>query len=571
MRTGGWADKLGNRYEGRWTAKQLLLLLAEKLHMVQLETEDAVEQRVDLLVCHTDGAVEAQQCKKNNSQNNWPITELARRGVLAGLHTFLIKAPTHRFSFISNREATDLKRLIEKAREASGDFETFGARLETNELGSWERLCRELHLSTGADTTLRLLARVDVVVFDDGTAGQTDVETLADLLLDGNPRSVVLRLADFALERMGHPIHVDELRQFLHEQTEFKVRDLTHSPRIAAVIEARQAEFADSIRRTLIRGKLLPRPETAQLYSAITDAKSTRIHCVHGGGGQGKSCILHELTQLLAHDGIPFMPLRFDVNPPRGNTRAYGQLLEFPESPVKCLHAVVGNRLGVLLIDQLDALRWTPQHDPSAWTVFERLVTEAMQLSTTMHVVVACRSFDLENDPQIRPWREQENVRALLSRVPVGDLPGTYVKEVVEEVDGAWEALNPGQRRLLERPQCLYLWTNLPSDARSAFRTATDLMRAFWGDVRLRLVKMGLALADVENALGTLASRLDEEGTSTAPVMILDRCPTVRDALISLHVVEEMHGRKLRFAHQGYFDYWWCLTCVAQLAGVTTL
>jgi hypothetical protein len=50
MRTGGWADKLGNRYEGRWTAKQFLLLLAEKLQMVQLETEDSVEQRVDLLV-----------------------------------------------------------------------------------------------------------------------------------------------------------------------------------------------------------------------------------------------------------------------------------------------------------------------------------------------------------------------------------------------------------------------------------------------------------------------------------------------------------------------------------------
>src|ERR1700722_11399517 len=160
MRTGGWADKLGNRYEGRWTAKQFLLLLAEKLQMVQLETEDAVEQHVDLLVGHTDGAAEAQQCKKNNSQNNWPMTELARRGVLAGLHNFLIKAPTHRFSFISNREATDLKRLIEKARAASDDFDTFRARLDTHSPRSWEMLCPKLNLSTGA--ALHLLARVDV-------------------------------------------------------------------------------------------------------------------------------------------------------------------------------------------------------------------------------------------------------------------------------------------------------------------------------------------------------------------------------------------------------------------------
>src|SRR5260370_30076282 len=172
MRTGGWADKLGNRYEGRWTAKQLLHLLAEKLQMVQLETEDAVEQRIDLLVGHTDGALEAQQCKKNNSQNNWPMTELARRGVLAGLHNFLIKAPTHRFTFISNREAPDFKRLIEKARDASDDFEAFRACLDTHELGSWERLCRALDYSIGADTAFHLLTRVDCVVFDDGTSGQ---------------------------------------------------------------------------------------------------------------------------------------------------------------------------------------------------------------------------------------------------------------------------------------------------------------------------------------------------------------------------------------------------------------
>jgi hypothetical protein len=354
---------------------------------------------------------------------------------------------------------------------------------------------------------------------------------------------------------MGHPIHVDELRRFLQE-TEFRVRDLTYSPRIADVIEARQAEFAASIRRTLIQGSLIPRPETAQLYSAITQPKGTRIHCLHGGGGQGKSCILHELTQLLTREAIPFLPLRFDVYPPRSNTRAYGQLLEFPESPVKCLHALVGDRLGVMIIDQLDALRWTPQHDPSAWIVFERLVTEAMQLSTTIHVVFACRSFDLENDPQIRPWREQEKVRSLLGRVFVGDLPASHVEKVVEKTGGSWDTLNGGQRRLLERPQCLYLWTNLPSEPRSAFRTATDLMRAFWRDVRFRLENMGLVSTDVEHALGTLAARLDQDGASTVPVTILDRWQTIRDALESLNVIEEVHGRKLRFAHQSYFDYY---------------
>jgi hypothetical protein len=555
MRTGGWADKLGNRYEGRWTAKQLLRLLAEKLHSVQLETEDAIEQRVDLIVRRADGTTEAQQCKKNNSKNNWTMNELARRGVLTGLRNLLITAPTHRFSFISNREPTDLKRLIEKARGASGDLEAFRARLDGGEHSSWERLCAELRLSPAAQPALELLARADVVVFDDGPTGQEDLDTLASLLLDGDPRGAALRLADFALEHMGEPIHVDELRRFLHEQTGFRVRDLVYSPGIATGIEACQAEFSQSIHRTLIQGKLLPRPETVELHSAITAGKGTRIHCVDGGGGQGKSCILHELAQMLARDGLPFLPLRFDVYPPRGNSRSYGQLLDLPDSPVRCLHAVAGDRRGVLLIDQLDALRWSPQHDPSAWAVFERLVAEALQLSETMHIVVACRSFDLEADPQIRPWREQERIRSLLDRIHVGDFPGQYVEDVVKGAGGSWQALTAGQRRLLERPQSLYLWTKLPSDARSAFRTATDLMRTFWLDVRRRLVQMGLTRGDVEGALGALVSRLDQDGASTAPATVLDRWPTVRDALASLGVIEEVHGYRLRFAHQGYFDY----------------
>ena len=35
--SGGMANKLGNRYEGRWVAKQLLRLLNEEIHSVIVE------------------------------------------------------------------------------------------------------------------------------------------------------------------------------------------------------------------------------------------------------------------------------------------------------------------------------------------------------------------------------------------------------------------------------------------------------------------------------------------------------------------------------------------------------
>jgi len=47
---GGIADKLGNRYEGRWVAKQFLRLLNEEIQSVTIELIGPNEQGVDLLI-----------------------------------------------------------------------------------------------------------------------------------------------------------------------------------------------------------------------------------------------------------------------------------------------------------------------------------------------------------------------------------------------------------------------------------------------------------------------------------------------------------------------------------------
>lgn len=60
---GGMADKLGNRYEGRWVAKQLLRLLNEEIQSLTIELIGPNEQGVDLLVVKKDGTRQLQQCK----------------------------------------------------------------------------------------------------------------------------------------------------------------------------------------------------------------------------------------------------------------------------------------------------------------------------------------------------------------------------------------------------------------------------------------------------------------------------------------------------------------------------
>src|SRR5258707_15655043 len=83
---GGRADKLGNRYEGLWAARNLLLVLAGEVVAVTVEAVGDDEEGVDLWVDYADGRREAHQCKrKNRTSGKWTLTELRSRKVLARL------------------------------------------------------------------------------------------------------------------------------------------------------------------------------------------------------------------------------------------------------------------------------------------------------------------------------------------------------------------------------------------------------------------------------------------------------------------------------------------------------
>ena len=88
---GGYADKLGNRYEGRWIARQLLFLLHEQLRSVTVEAVGDDEAGVDLWIDRNDGNREAQQCKaENGTKSHWTFGDLSRRGSLLLLGTLVL-------------------------------------------------------------------------------------------------------------------------------------------------------------------------------------------------------------------------------------------------------------------------------------------------------------------------------------------------------------------------------------------------------------------------------------------------------------------------------------------------
>ena len=123
---GGMSEKLGNRYEGRWVAKQLLRLLNEKIQSVTVEPIGPDEQGVDLLVVGKDGVRQLQQCKARcGGRKSWTISALRNKGILGHLKHHLNRDPNHKFSLITAIPGKTFADICESARNSNDNPSDF--------------------------------------------------------------------------------------------------------------------------------------------------------------------------------------------------------------------------------------------------------------------------------------------------------------------------------------------------------------------------------------------------------------------------------------------------------------
>src|SRR5690348_7258224 len=115
-RRGGESDKFGNRYEGRWTVRQLLYVLLGRVESVTVEKAGGVGQGVEFVV-RRPRRVEAHQVKRQfGTANEWQLSALANAGVLRAAADHV--AAGREFHFISIVPARTLDELSDRARRS---------------------------------------------------------------------------------------------------------------------------------------------------------------------------------------------------------------------------------------------------------------------------------------------------------------------------------------------------------------------------------------------------------------------------------------------------------------------
>lgn len=546
-RRGGEADKFGSLYESAWTTFHLLLVLVGRAEAVTVEDLGDAGKGSEFTLATLQHTDEAHQVKLGYSNaSTWTPTRLAGEGVLTAARHHVEQG--RQFHFISTIPAPRIETLADRASR-SASLEAFVAKWLTKDLKSdFDYLCGG-DVYSSAQIAWETLRGIRVHCQDEAGLDRMN-DALAALLLDGAPpTAAVLSLGNLAARNLGVHLDAAVIEERLGEY-ELRRAQRIDSPTLIRAVATTLASWKTSIERELLQPPI-PRTESTELADSLR-SDSGQVTAVVGTAGAGKSAVLYQAVQVLEADNWTALGFRLDRLEAFASTGEIGQHLGLGVSPVAALAAAAGRRPSLLVIDQLDAVSLASGRMPQRFDVVADLVREAAAFPG-MHVLLACRAFDVDNDYRIRQLVSNEHV----GRIDVRPLSDAQIDAAVEPKGIPADQLTDKQRRLLRLPLNLVLLSAIAdqTDALS-FASDTGLLDEYWERKRRDCANRRQPPPRFVPVIGTLADAMSARQQLTANVSVLDADDLETDAevLASEHVLVR-DGQRYAFFHEAFFDY----------------
>lgn len=269
-RSGGEADKLGNKYELAWAVRHALYCVRNDRCALIVEDNDVEVGRGSEFTYDTGTFVEVHQVKRQNGNSNgWTVRELADRKIFEAAVRHV--AAGRHYHFVSLTPCRPLQELSERARK-SEDLVDFTSHWLTGELRSvfdqlvalavlgspqaaWETL-RGMWFSVHDEYDVILVNRMLAEYNFSATNGHLVSLAVGDILLDNlGKRLTRTKLLDLLAERGIKP-----LAPGVYQRARGQVRVVTRS-------------WRESIQRELFQPPI-KRTEADQLVRALVQARS---------------------------------------------------------------------------------------------------------------------------------------------------------------------------------------------------------------------------------------------------------------------------------------------------------
>lgn len=545
-RTGGEADKFGNRYEGIWTVHQLLHVLAGQVQAVTVEPLGEPGEGAEFIL-ERRGATEAHQVKRQyGSANEWNLASLNAKKVLDSARKHV--AAGREFHFVSLIPAWLLESLGDRARR-SPDVASFVEHMLTNDdlRPGFDYLSGDKVFGS-AELAWKTL-RGTWAHWPDERGLRHQNAALGALLLDGAPGLLAATgLGELVQNNLAVRLDAETLERLLSEYG-LKRAQLIGSATVAEQIASLSTSWKASVDLELL-SPAIPREEARRAADQLAD--EVRVLFLIGTAGGGKSAVLREAVGTVESNGWPVLAVRLDRLGSFASTLDLGQKLGLAVSPVTALAAISQDRPSLLVIDQLDAVSLASGRMPENFNAVAALLREA-EAFPEMRVLIACRRFDVDNDHRIRAIASAPTV----GQVEVAPLTDDQVDAAVQALRLTPAALSGRQRALLRLPlNLVLLGTIADQDDALSFDTMRDLLDAYW-DRKLRECRRRRQppprFGDV---VRVLADAMSSQQRLAVPASVLDADDLLDDAdiLASEHVLVR-DGQQFAFFHESFFDY----------------
>ena len=556
---GGRADKQGNKYEKDCIIYEMIKVLNERNYSVVIEPLGMNEVGTDILVTTSDGKKEHQQCKaRNSSKEHWDASDLKARNIFRVWKFQLDRDEERKVALVSPMVCTNLEDLCKRAKNTSGKAEDFNQQIFNSGkefIKFYEAFCSEMELDKNNETdVLRAtdyLKRISYKQISEYEINERIHQNIQYWFCNefDEVYNAMISLIE-SKDILGKEITQTILLDYFTKQNitmKMKAGDKRLAPRIQEINE----EYKDTF--VPLQDGLIQREEFGMCIDAI---ESEEMVIVSGNAGCGKSGCMEAILNYCEENRIPYVAVKLDRRIPSKNCDAWGRELGFPGSIVHAIHYLSKNEKAVIILDQLDALRWTQANSSEALTVCMELIRQVKQLNyerkKKMIIVFACRTYDLENDNNIKQLFENKNLQKDEWKiVKVNTFSDDMVKLVIGD---NYDSLTSKLKKVLKIPSNLYIWQHLDKKENyNSCSTTSHLIEKWLEQLCRKCVSAGLEEKNIKEIQSRLVNTLDKRGCLYIPKQVLNAEQAGLDYLISSGIIVNQNN-KIGFVHQSILD-----------------
>lgn len=558
---GGRADKSGNKFEILCVIYQFLKVIEEKIDYVILEALGEDEKGTDIWIGHKNGEKESQQFKgRNGSKNVWDFGTANAKSIFVNWKYHLDRDKLNTVTLVTPIPFPMLQDLIDRANNTSNnprDFYDFQIKENSKEfIRFFDNYSRVMEINPQKNMDLLrcvdYLRRTKILLRADSLEEQ--ISDKINYLFIGDEKDIYDTFIAWIVDGniLGKEINQSVVYQFLREKN-LKLKNLALDNRIVPRLKALNQEYKSMF--IPLRNGMIKRSEFNDCRDAIEAGESIIIH---GKAGRGKSGCAEAIVDYCEEKAIPYVAIKLDKRSPNRNAEKWGHDLGFPASIAHCLHSISKDERSVVVLDQLDALRWTQSHSKDALLVCAEIINQIARINLErkhkISIIFVCRSYDLENDASIQGLfrtDDEKSNRIIWRKIQVNELNEDTIRLIIGE---QYEKLTNKLREILKIPSNLYIWQQLEAGKEySECSTTSNLIAKWWDQSLKKFSELKLNESDLNKTKEELIKLFEQMGRLYVPKPILNSNQSCLDFLRSAGFLI-IQDNKVAFTHQSILD-----------------